>query len=150
MALKFKIIHQKVKNVNWIYLWLYCMCLTGCWEINKHIYRIKRLYYKEKIGWKKRIFNSCLQWCRKCEVVMLGKLCCLFYWYYMVLILLTSVFKTFSLLAVDICNIFPLKTFCSLHKEMKMGQRLFQCLETLQYGFCMPSRIRVTNFQSNL
>lgn len=81
---------------------------------------------------------------------MLGKLCCLFYWYYMILLLLTSVFKMFSLLAVDICNILPLKFFCSLHKEMKMGQRLFQCLETLQYGFCVPSRIRVTNFQSNL
>lgn len=59
-----------------------------------------------------------------------------------------------SLLAIDRCNIFLFLKFSVLHiKGIKMEQCLFQfnCLETLLYGFCVPSRIIiVTNFQPNL
>lgn len=71
---------------------------------------------------KEIIFNPCLRRCRKCEVVMLWvMLFTLLYWYKIILTILTPVFKMFSFLAVDICNILPFLIFYSLYERDENG-----------------------------
>lgn len=53
--------------------------------------------------------------------VMRVMLFSLLYWYRILLIILNSVLKMFSLLAVDICNILPFLIFCSLYKGDENG-----------------------------